>query len=150
MIVMFRVDGPAVGKARPRVTMHGTYTPKQTREYEAKLQEAYMEQCGDKRFPDGAPVALKVVVVKAPPKSASKKIREQMLSGGLLPVQKPDWDNFGKITDALNGIAWADDSQVVNGQVVKVYGEQPFMGIIISDAETFAHEAAGIRGMFSK
>ena len=35
--VRFFVDGRPVPKGRPRVTRHGTYTPKSTREYEAAM-----------------------------------------------------------------------------------------------------------------
>lgn len=140
MIVSFKVPGKAVGKARPRVTMHGTYTPRQTVQYEQKIQAAYQEAFGAFRFPEGVPVALSVVVVKEPPKSATKKQRAAMLSGELMPVQKPDWDNFGKVvSDALNGVCWHDDSAVVIGDVVKVYGPEPWLGVIVSDASTFWH-----------
>jgi Holliday junction resolvase RusA-like endonuclease len=36
-----------------------------------------------------------------------------------------DWDNFGKfICDALNGLAWLDDSQIDDGRVVVHRGAQ--------------------------
>ena len=150
MFVMFRVPGPPVAKARPRVTTHGTYTPRSTRLYETKVRAAYMEQVGDVRFAQGAPVALKVLVFKTPPKSSSKAKRLQMLSGAIGAVQKPDWDNFGKIvSDALNGAAWEDDAQVVNAQVVKLYGEEPGIWVLIADAELFAHEVTSARAMFA-
>lgn len=43
-----------------------------------------------------------------------------------LPGKKPDFDNIGKICcDALNGIAFHDDAQIVDGRVIKLYAEQP-------------------------
>lgn len=49
-----------------------------------------------------------------------------MLAGQEQPTKKPDWDNIGKIIcDALNGIAYADDSQIVLGQMVKKYSDNP-------------------------
>lgn len=49
---------------------------------------------------------------------------------------KPDWDNLGKLAcDALNGIAFKDDSQVDTGAVTKrprsPYGTQPRIDIHI-------------------
>jgi Holliday junction resolvase RusA-like endonuclease len=50
-------------------------------------------------------------------------------SGKLARAAKPypprcDWDNLGKgISDALTGIAWHDDEQVVDGRCRKRYGE---------------------------
>ncbi len=50
-----------------------------------------------------------------------------------LPCVKPDLDNLVKLVlDALNGVAWTDDSQVVELHTSKVYG-QP--GIILEIEE---------------
>ena len=49
-----------------------------------------------------------------------------MASGDMRPVKRPDWDNVGKIvTDALNGVAYDDDSQIVSASVEKYYSEEP-------------------------
>ena len=49
-----------------------------------------------------------------------------MEAGVILPITKPDWDNIGKIvSDALNGIAYRDDSQVVDSRVRKIYSNEP-------------------------
>lgn len=46
---------------------------------------------------------------------------------------KPDWDNIGKgISDALNGIAWKDDSQVYWSNVKKVYGAEPRVEVSVT------------------
>lgn len=150
MFLLFKVPGTAVAKARPRVTAHGCYTPRSTREYEAKIRAAYLSACAGDRFAQGTPVALKVLVVKAPPQSATKKRRAAMLASEILPTMRPDWDNYGKIvSDALNGVAWEDDSQVVNAQVFKCYGETDALYVMLADAELFAHELTGTRAMFA-
>ena len=46
-------------------------------------------------------------------------------SGELRPLTKPDVDNFAKVIDALNGIVWRDDSQVVELLVEKFYSSRP-------------------------
>jgi len=46
------------------------------------------------------------------------------LNGCIYPTKKPDADNIAKIVlDALNGVAYTDDTQVVNLSVQKRYGE---------------------------
>ena len=41
----------------------------------------------------------------------------------MLPVKKPDCDNIAKaILDALNGLAYEDDSQIVSAVILKRYG----------------------------
>lgn len=122
----FTVDGAPQGKARPRVTMHGTYTPAKTKQYESAVQFAYMMQCHGAMFPDDANIAMCIYAYFPIPKSASKKKREDMQSGKIRPLIKSDWDNIGKaICDALNGLAYKDDSHIVTGIVHKYYDENP-------------------------
>jgi Holliday junction resolvase RusA-like endonuclease len=60
------------------------------------------------------------------PKSASKKLQEKMLSGAVRPTKKPDCDNIIKaVLDALNGVAYYDDSQVVKICIRKRYDTNP-------------------------
>jgi Holliday junction resolvase RusA-like endonuclease len=46
-------------------------------------------------------------------------------AGQLRPITKPDADNFAKVIDALNGIVWPDDNQVVELTVEKFYSVRP-------------------------
>ena len=49
-----------------------------------------------------------------------------MLAGRTLPTKKPDADNVMKIIlDALNGVAYEDDRQIVALAIRKTYGEKP-------------------------
>lgn len=72
------------------------------------------------------PVSLDVVIARAVPLSWSKAKRARALNGELKPTGKPDLDNCIKLLcDALNGVAWQDDAQIVALSVRKRYGEQP-------------------------
>ena len=98
------------GKQRPRVTAHGTYTPRSTREAEAAVRAAFLAAAGPFEAPlfGGAPVALTVDVRRHLPKSRPRRVVSEP------DTFKPDADNVCKlVADALNGVAWADDSQVV-------------------------------------
>ncbi|MEX5590971.1 RusA family crossover junction endodeoxyribonuclease, partial [Pseudomonas urmiensis] len=67
------------------------------------------------------------------PSSTSKKNRIGMLNGDIYPTKKPDADNIAKaVTDALNGLAYKDDSQIVILSVYKQYGETPQVGVTIN------------------
>jgi Holliday junction resolvase RusA-like endonuclease len=46
-------------------------------------------------------------------------------AGVIRPITKPDVDNFAKVIDALNGIVWRDDNQVVELTVSKFYSARP-------------------------
>ena len=55
-----------------------------------------------------------------------------MQSGKIRPTKKPDCDNCIKsITDALNGIAYIDDSQIVSIECEKWYSDRPRAEVMI-------------------
>ena len=53
-------------------------------------------------------------------------------------TSKPDLDKLVRcVKDALTGVVWKDDSQVASmTQVVKVYGDQPGVTIIVNNLDT--------------
>jgi Holliday junction resolvase RusA-like endonuclease len=57
-----------------------------------------------------------------------------MLNGEIRHTKKPDCDNMAKIVlDALNGIAFDDDSQITDLIVHKQYGESPNVEIELTE-----------------
>lgn len=77
------------------------------------------------RAPLSGPLRVTVVAMLSVPKSWSRKDRDAALAGLIRPTGKPDWDNFGKLGDAFNGLIWNDDAQIVDGRVLKFYSESP-------------------------
>lgn len=58
------------------------------------------------------------------PASYSKKRRQDIVDGVELFTKRPDVDNLAKaVLDALNGVLYVDDSQIVELSVCKHYGE---------------------------
>ena len=108
----FVVHGKVVGSARPRVTRHGTYIPAKTRRYRELIRGEFIEQ-GGRRIP--GPVSVEITCVRELPKSRPKSVDWEV------DTFKPDVDNIAKnVLDALNGLAWDDDSQVVELRVRKM------------------------------
>jgi Holliday junction resolvase RusA-like endonuclease len=144
-MMRFTVFGKPEGKARARVPRRGhAYTPDKTRAYEEMVQLAFREQCwGEVPFTAGIPVKVSIIAFYAVPQSASRKMRERMKNNEIAPTVKPDWDNVGKIVcDALNGVAWHDDAQVVDAHVEKRYGIEPMVCVVIEPIkEGETHEA---------
>ena len=61
-----------------------------------------------------------IIAYFAVPKSYSKAKRLDCVLNNLRPTKKPDADNIAKIIlDSLNGIAYDDDSQIVELTVIK-------------------------------
>lgn len=122
----FEIEGKIKGKGRPRFSNYGgfvkTYTPADTASYENLIKVQFRITCG--KWYSEMPLKMKITAIHGIPKSTSKKDRARMLSGELKPTKKPDADNICKIIcDALNGIAYKDDTQVVELKMQKVYGE---------------------------
>lgn len=129
--------GKPVAKGRPRFAKETgrTYTPEKTRSYEQMLRLAAADVMGA-RPPLEGPLQVDMSVVVPIPKSWPLKKQAAARSGALLPIGKPDWDNFGKVVDAGNLVVWVDDSQIVDGRVRKTYGDKPGMWIRVSPVDT--------------
>ena len=140
MYMFFEVPGTPRGKQRPRVVRQNgrtiSFTPDQTVQYENLVRWCYKTAENSKRFPDDMPLKVIINAYYDIPKSASKKKRAQMLDGELRPTKKPDADNIAKIIcDALNGIAYRDDAQVVTCIINKRYSEEPSVSVEIEEIE---------------
>lgn len=135
----FVVLGQPVGKGRPKFSNMGNfvraYTPDKTTNYENLVKIAF--QCNEncKHLGD-APLGVKIVAFFQTPKSLSKKKQAMAESGELRPCTKPDVDNIVKIVlDALNGIAYDDDRQVVKLSFNKFYSTEPRVVIEIEQLD---------------
>jgi len=143
--------GTPQGKGRGRAAVVNgrahVFTPAKTRSYEAQLRYAG-EQAMAGRPPSDAPIRLTMTVCLAVPQSWSKKKRAQALSGRVWPTVKPDADNSLKLTDALNGICFVDDKQIVIVSLMKVYSERPGLFIEVDTLEpaSFLRETVQERG----
>lgn len=124
------------GKGRPRFTRTGhAYTPARTRDYEKLIAARALEAMqGRQPIPRDVPLRVTIVAVFGVPVSWPKKKRLAALQGVLRHTRKPDYDNVGKaVCDALNGIVFEDDCQIVSGEVEKVYGPEPMLKIFIEE-----------------
>lgn len=128
----FKIPGKPVGKARPRVTRTGhAYTPEKTVLYENWVKDCFLNQCSDWKPDNGEYKA--VIVAEFPiPQSKSRKAVEQMMQHVVNPQGKPDLDNIAKsILDALNGLAYSDDSHITSLFIKKIYSDDPKVTVTI-------------------
>lgn len=129
--IVIVLAGAPMGKERVRMTRQGhAYTPERTVNYESRLAFAAQQAMAGRALLDG-PLEVHVSAYMPIAESKPKKWRAAALAGEIRPTKKPDWDNFGKILDALNLVVWVDDSQIVDGRVQKFYSDQPRMEIIV-------------------
>lgn len=127
MMVRLTIPGEPQGKGRHRAVRRGdhiaTYTPRKTKDYEDEVRFCYRQEYGDlMAFAVDEPVSATIIAAFGIPKSTSKRRKVEMMAGMVLPTKKPDTDNIAKIVlDALNGLAYPDDKQVVELHVIKEY-----------------------------
>lgn len=120
----FEVLGMPQGKARARTGKGFSYTPEKTVLYENLIKTSFVAVREKKTFFDKEPIEMYITAYFPIPKSTTKKDRERIRNKELFPTKKPDADNIAKvICDALNGVAYHDDTQVVKLTVRKQYTE---------------------------
>jgi len=131
--ISFVVPGEPIGKGRHKTSTHVVggkalarhYTPKKTVAYEGLVAMAAQEALAGRSLIVG-PVLMELRMFHPVPRSWSKKRQAMALAGEVLPTVKCDADNCLKaVCDALNGVIWRDDTQVVNVMLAKRYAEVP-------------------------
>ena len=130
-MVEFTVVGRPKGKGRPRFVRGHAYTPPETKAYEAQVRWAFQTSKGYKFH--GA-VGIVIDAYFKPPKATAKLQLQRMMEHDIRPPKKPDVDNIAKIVmDALNGLAYDDDKQIVELTVRKWYGHDNCVTVRLYD-----------------
>ena len=130
------ITGHPVAKGRWRAYKRkdgniGAFTPQKTRKWEDDARIMATLEMGSRPLLTGC-IELHVDVWLVVPASWPSWKRNAALGGLILPTGRPDLDNFVKAAkDAMNGIVWVDDSQVVTTEARKCYSERPSVGITV-------------------
>ena len=129
--ISFTIEGEPTGKGRPRHGKYKTYTPAKTKAVENNIAYFYKVNIG--HYFEGY-VKLKLDLYYSIAKSDSKKKKLMKLNNELRPNKKPDIDNVVKlVADALNEVAFKDDTQIIELECRKFYSDIPRIEITIED-----------------
>lgn len=132
----FTVLGTPAGQGNLKGTRHGKLrhaNGDELYEWRGKVRQAARDHVGDhdwrgaKKGPCSdcglypsqhvellGPVRLEAVITVARPKSVTER--------WPITRSKSDWDHYARaIGDALTGVLWLDDSQVVDGRAIKTF-----------------------------
>lgn len=127
----FVIDGKPQGKARartfynPKLGRVQSMTPENTVLYENFVKQCFMNQVTGERWFNREPLKMTIEAYFPIPVSTTKRDRERIALGQLWPTKKPDADNIAKvICDALNGVAYGDDTQIIILEVLKDFTEE--------------------------
>jgi len=133
--VSFVIPGAPVPKGRARVTRFGTHTPKRTRAYEHDVRLLARAAVGMAQPYEGA-LHLDLIAYLPIAKSWPKWKQAAARAGTLQPISKPDLDNIEKaVTDACNGVLYADDGQIVSACKAKRYSDNPHLWVRIASID---------------
>ena len=133
------VLGDPVAQGRPRFSRQGgfvkAYDPSKSRDYKSYVRLIAAQNAPDSPV-EGA-IEFSLRIYRAIPKGMPKYKREAAKAGTLRPVTKPDVSNVLKgVEDALKGVWYKDDSQIVGyGVLGKWYDERPRIEIMMRELE---------------
>lgn len=134
-MINFIIPGTPQGKGRARSFVRNGhvahYTPEKTRTYEGMIRTQAIAEMGMKP-PTGQPVRLDLIIGMPVPQSWPTWKATAALNGEIVPTTKPDSDNVTKaVKDALSGVCWIDDAQVVLLSVQKIYTQTPGVSVSV-------------------
>jgi Holliday junction resolvase RusA-like endonuclease len=138
-VLSFVVPGQPVAKQRPRFARRGnkvvTYSGKRTVAYESLVRLAFTSA-----YPDHVPLEgalwVEAIAYFMPPKSFRPPVDAAGDAVSVPHAKRPDADNIAKMLDALNGVAWRDDSQIACLSIDKFYSTTPRLEVSISQIGT--------------
>ena len=126
MTQIFYILGDPRPQGRPRFYKRGNFIgvcdPKESRNYKQTLAAQIAAQ-NPVYIQDGA-ISLECEFIFARPKTLPKKVVDH--------TKKPDLDNLLKaLKDAMTGIVWHDDAQIVSLSARKDYGDVPGIKMVV-------------------
>ena len=126
--IAFTVMGTPTGKGRPRATVRGGYAAVYTDAKTRDAEQSFLAQALPYKpaEPLDGPLRVEIQAYCSVPRSWSKKRRQLAIAGTVMPTGKPDVDNLAKLVlDAMNGVFFLDDKQVISLTVSKAYDNVP-------------------------
>ena len=134
MNLSLTIPGNPVGKQRPRFVRTGrfvrTYNQPATVNYEALVKQTFAAKYTD-FVPIPGPVRMILSIYLMPPRETQRKLKKAIR---VYPTIRPDLDNIIKTcADALNGLAYVDDKQIISVYAEKKYSLRPCVEIIVAE-----------------
>lgn len=137
-MIRLTIPGEPVAQGRPRFSRRGkyvsTYDPPKSRGYKEYIKQIARQELHIEPLTGSIRINVKVYI--GIQKAGSKLTRRKKQDGIIRPTVKPDTDNYYKaVSDALTGILWEDDNQIVEIHVGKWYSDQPRVEIEVEEID---------------
>ncbi|MDD7758796.1 MAG: RusA family crossover junction endodeoxyribonuclease [Aerococcus suis] len=130
-----------VPQGRPRFARRGnyvsTYDPPKSKAFKKRIgimAKTFLDKNGEQPFEKYVPIEITIDFYIPTLKSFSKKRTAEAEKKYILPVKRPDLDNYTKgVLDGLNGVLFHDDGQIVKMTLNKFYSQTPRIEIEIKE-----------------
>lgn len=135
--IKLKIPGEPCAQGRPRFSTAGgyvkAYDPAKSRNYKAFVKLIATEEMRKQGWLyTELPLEVSVIAYLPIAASKSKKFKAAAIAGLELPTKKPDVDNlFKAVTDAMSGVIYKDDKQIVSVTIKKLYAEEPRLEVCI-------------------
>lgn len=134
--VVINLDIEPTPQLRPRATRRGgfihVYDQPKVKAYKLAVKRLAEQTKPGQHDPLTGPLEVKVTFYRTVQRSLSKAETDRRLTNKVKPTTKPDVDNYIKaLLDALNGILWKDDAQIVKLEAQKRYAKKGHVEIVI-------------------
>jgi len=131
-MIRFTIPGEPTAQGRARFGNGRAYDTEKSRSYKEYVRLIAAQHAPE--IPLEGPIVFMVDIYKPIPKNFSKKKTIEAENRVLRPTTKPDGSNYLKgLEDAMNGIIWRDDSQLVDIWVSKWYSTHPRVEITVKE-----------------
>jgi Holliday junction resolvase RusA-like endonuclease len=137
--IAFTVPGEPVPWKSPRIVRRGAHhaaiSPDEMKEAQAIIQAlAFQAMQAAGLEPLEGPVVLGIRAYRRKGMPSTQVGKDAVTAGILRPVTTPDASNLAKgCEDALSGVCFIDDAQVVRLIVEKLYSTTPRLEIVVQD-----------------
>lgn len=123
-------DIAPVAQARPRFSKNGSkltvYTTYRSRQFRRDVRALTVAQLPKPLNALSGRIIVSVTFYRQTPSSYSKKQIERAEAGLIVPLTRPDTDNYLKaLLDALSGLVYTDDKLITDIYSRKRYSLQP-------------------------
>lgn len=136
----FLFDIEPVQQQRPRARRLGNgimlYDPSKVKQFKILVGNMAREQMKQNKWSvlNNKPLMLDVTFYRPIQKSLSKAEHDRRAKHEVLPIVKPDCDNYIKsCLDSLNGIVWKDDALITDIRAKKRYAEFPRIEVDVEE-----------------
>jgi Holliday junction resolvase RusA-like endonuclease len=133
-MIIFTIHTPPVPQKKTRFTFRGKHPHAYNSSKKDLLALQWQIKAYAPKEPFLGPMQIEYTFYMPIPKHVSQIKRRQMLNNIIKHITKPDVDNLAYIvTNAMKGIIYKDDSQIVKKTEEKMYSDDPRIVVKVLD-----------------